>query len=126
MIQAGVIPAQLFQEDTFPNFVNIASIPKFSEVPNNFAKSAASAMSNAFTGFRTYVDDFRGGLARHIEIPPSYPVLHRFVHGDIWSRLGRPAVGVVPSPIVAPGLSGGLVRNSGAASAASSAASGAR
>lgn len=126
MIQGGVIPGQLFHEETFPNFVNLAALPRAGELSNNFAKSAASAASNAFTGFRTYVDNFRTGLARHIEVPPQYPVLHRFVHGETWPNLARPAVGVVPNRLVAPRFQGGLVDDSGAASAAaaSSAASG--
>ncbi|XP_024885062.1 uncharacterized protein LOC112463104 [Temnothorax curvispinosus] len=127
MIQGGVIPAQLFHEETFPNLVNLVGIPRVGEFSHNFATSAASAASSAFNGFKTYVDNFRTGLGQHIEIPPSYPVLHRFVHGEIWPNVaGRPAVGVVPSRLVAPGFLGGRVGNSGAASAgaASSAASG--
>lgn len=123
MIQGAIIPAQhWFQEETFPNFVNLAALPRVGELSHDFAKSAASTASNAFTGFRTYVDNFRSGLGRHIEIPPQYPVLHRFVHGEVWPNLARPAVGVVPGRLT-PRLP--LAGNSGAASAAaaSSAAS---
>lgn len=117
MIQGGIIPTQFLQEETFPNFVKVAAIPKLGELSHNLATSAASAASNAFTGFRTYVDDFRTGLGRHMEIPSSYPVLHRFVHGEIWPNLARPAAGVVPDRL-APGLSGGRISDSSAASAA--------
>lgn len=122
MIQGGVIGPQLFHEDTFPNYVNLVDVPKIGELSHGAASSAASAASNAFNGFKTYVDNFRTGLGQHVQIPPKYPVLHRFVHGEIWPS---PGAGVVPSQLVAPGLYGnygGHVGDSGAASAAAASA----
>lgn len=122
MIQGGVIPAQFFQEDAFPNFVNLVGIPKIGELSHNTAASAASTASNAYTGFRTYLDNFRTGLSRYVQNPDKYPSLNRF--GEIWSNFVSPSAGVIPSrSLVTPGL---LRGNSGTASAgaASSAASG--
>ncbi|XP_012543070.2 uncharacterized protein LOC105840630 [Monomorium pharaonis] len=124
MIQGAVILPALYQnENTFPNFVNAANIPRFGELSSNFASSAANTAATAFKGFRTYVDDFRTGLGQYVTIPPRYGALNRFVHGETWPNFAGPVV--APGNLVAPGLSRG---NGGAAaaSAASSAASGGR
>ncbi|KAL0110165.1 hypothetical protein PUN28_013663 [Cardiocondyla obscurior] len=123
----GIVPATLFHEQTIPSFVNTVGIPHIGQVSDNFANSAASAASSAVSGFKTYVDNFRNGLSQHIQVPATYPVLHQFLHGDIWPNVAaRPVVGVAPSRVYAPGLFrnyGGRVGDGSAASAASSAAS---
>ncbi|XP_011878963.1 PREDICTED: uncharacterized protein LOC105568151 [Vollenhovia emeryi] len=127
MIQGAAIvetAPSFFHESTFPNFVNLVGLPRIGELSHNAASSAASAASSAVNGFKTYVDNFRTGLAQHIQVPPSYPILHRFVHGDIWPSYGGPATGIVSDGVIAPRFSRRYGAKNGAASAASSAASG--
>lgn len=121
MIQGGIIP-QLFHEKTFPNFMEVVGIPRLGELTHNAVLSSASAASNAFSDFKTYFDDFRTGLGKHINIPSTYGALNRFVYGEKWPNFGD-SIGEVPSQVVAPRILGNYRGvDGGAASVASSAA----
>ncbi|XP_011696324.1 PREDICTED: uncharacterized protein LOC105455005 [Wasmannia auropunctata] len=126
MIQGAVIPAQNFlHEQTFPNFVDLLSMPKFGELSHGVATSAAKALSSATSGAKTYIDTFRNGLSQHITVPSEYPVLHRFVHGEVWPNFADRVTGIVPGRVISPYPSsnyGGV--NSGAASAAATSSAG--
>ncbi|KAL6268546.1 hypothetical protein P5V15_001681 [Pogonomyrmex californicus] len=138
VIQGGVIPSPLLQEEFFPNFVDLVGLPRIGELSHNVASSAATAASHAYNGFRTYLDNFRTGFGERIQIPPRFALLNRFVNQGFLPGLTDPAIvggatdvvptGVVPTSghLVAPGLLsnyrgrlGGGATSAGAASAAS-------
>ncbi|KMQ93816.1 histidinol dehydrogenase [Lasius niger] len=83
VIQAGVIPLGLFHHEALPNFINLLDIPRI----GGFASSAASAVSNALHGFRSYFDDFHTGLGG-----PDGLLHGRFINGGILPGLAHSAI----------------------------------